>query len=101
MNWPHSGLGKAAYHQERWRESMREYALARNQLGYSLALLEYRQEVLRRNMGWMVGGFLALMVGILAWPTLSRLSRRVKTVVPFLRSFTRPANRPHLSSNIA
>ncbi len=96
----HSGLGKAAYHQERWRESMREYALARNQLGYSLALLEYRQEVLRRNMGWMVGGFLALMVGILAWPTLSRLSRRVKpSFRPFVRSPARPIDHTPLGSS--
>ena len=89
----HSGLGKAAYHQERWRGAMREYALARNQLGYSLALLEYRQDVLRRNMGWLVGGMLALMLGILAWPTISQLSRTVKW--PFGRTVSSTTRPPH------
>lgn len=87
----HSGLGKAAYHQERWREAMREYSLARNQLGYSLALLEYRQEVLRRSMGWLVGAMFALLLSILAWPTLSRFSRSARWAFGRIATSTTPS----------
>ena len=68
----HSGMGAAAYHEEDWREAMRRYALARDQLGYSLAFHEYRQGLLRRSMGWLVSGALVLVIGVLVWPRSGR-----------------------------
>ena len=63
-----SGMGEAAYHEGRWGVAMREYTLARDQLGYSLAFHEHRQELLRSKMGWLVGGVLVVMAGVVSWP---------------------------------
>ena len=71
----HSGMGAASYYEEDWREAMRRYSLGRDQLGYSLAFDEYRQGLLRRNMGWMVLGALVVIVGVLAWPRTGRAIR--------------------------
>ena len=74
----HSGMAAAYYHQERWQEAMREYALAHDQLGYALAFYEHRQDQLRRNMGWLVSVVFIAMAGVVVSPTLSRfrLQRR-------------------------
>ena len=68
----HSGIGAAHYHAGRWRDAMREYAVGRDQLGYSLAFYEYRQQQLRGYIGWLVAAFFAAMIVIVAWPALSR-----------------------------
>ena len=72
----HSGIGAVHYHEERWQEAMDAYSLARDQLGYSLAFYEYRQGLLRRNMGWLVTGVFGLMVVVIIWPAVSRLRPR-------------------------
>ncbi len=64
----HSGMAAAYYHQERWQEAMREYALAHDQLGYALAFYEYRQDQLRRNMGWLVSAVFVVMAGVVVSP---------------------------------
>ena len=68
----HSGIGAAHYHAGRWRDAMREYSVGRDQLGYSLAFYEYRQQQLRGYIGWLVAAFFAAMIVIVAWPVLSR-----------------------------
>lgn len=72
----HSGIGAAHYHDERWEEAMEAYSLARDQLGYSLAFYEYRQGLLRRNMGWLVTGVFGSMALVIVWPALARLRPR-------------------------
>jgi sugar lactone lactonase YvrE len=68
----HSGIGAAHYHAGRWQDAMREYSVGRDQLGYSLAFYEYRQQQLRGYIGWLVAAFFAAMIVIVAWPVLSR-----------------------------
>ena len=77
----HSGIGAAHYHKEQWQEAMKAYALARDQLGYSLAFYEHRQGLLRRNMGWLVTGVFGLMLLVILWPALSAL-RPVRSTRP-------------------
>ena len=80
----HSGVGAAYYHEERWQDAMSEYSLARDQVGYSLAFYEHRQQVLRRNMGWLVACVLVTVAVVVLWPAVSR--RRSAPVAPRLRS---------------
>ncbi len=68
----HSGIGAAHYHAGRWREAMYEYTVGHDQLGYSLAFKEYRQEQLRGTIGWLVSGAFAAMMGFVVWPAISR-----------------------------
>ena len=72
----HSGVGAAAYHQQQWSEAMHHYALGRDQIGYSLSFREYRQDLIRRNMSWLVGGFLVVMAMASAWPKVARRRRQ-------------------------
>ena len=72
----HSGMAAAFYHQERWQDAMREYALAHDQLGYALAFYEHRQERLRHNMGWLVSAVFAAMAGVIVSPAVSGQFRR-------------------------
>lgn len=72
----HSGVGAAYYHQGRWLDAMQEYALGRDQLGYSLAFYEYRQDLLRSNMSWLVSGIFLLLIGVLVWPSIARRESR-------------------------
>ena len=67
----HSGMAVAFYHQDRWQEAMREYALAHDQLGYALAFYEHRQDQLRQNMGWLVSAVFAVMLGVVVTPAVS------------------------------
>ena len=71
----HSGMAAAFYHQERWQEAMREYALAHDQLGYALAFYEHRQDQLRQNMGFLVSAVFVLMAGVVVSPALSNQIR--------------------------
>ena len=71
----HSGMAAAFYHQERWQEAMREYALAHDQLGYALAFYEHRQDQLRRNMGWLVSAVFLVMAGVVVTPAVSNQFR--------------------------
>ena len=68
----HSGIGAAYYHAERWQDAMREFAVGRDQLGYSLAFMEYRQQQLRGYIGWLVSAIFAVMASVVAWPVFSR-----------------------------
>ena len=71
----HSGIAAAFYHQERWQDAMREYALAHDQLGYALAFYEHRQDQLRRNMGWLVSAVFVGMAAMVVSPALSNQFR--------------------------
>ena len=71
----HSGMAVAFYHQDRWQEAMREYALANDQLGYALAFYEHRQDQLRQNMGWLVSAVFAVMLGVVVMPAVSNRFR--------------------------
>ena len=71
----HSGMAAAFYHQERWQEAMREYALAHDQLGYALAFYEHRQDQLRRNMGWLVSAVFVVLAGVVVSPAVSNQFR--------------------------
>ena len=71
----HSGMAAAFYHQERWQEAMREYALAHDQLGYAQAFYEHRQDQLRRNMGWLVSAVFVMMAGVVVTPAVSNQFR--------------------------
>ena len=73
----HSGMAAAFYHQERWQEAMREYALAHDQLGYALAFYEHRQDQLRQNMGWLVSVVFLVMAGVVVSPAISHQFRRL------------------------
>ena len=68
----HSGIGKARYQQQLWQAAMDRYTLARDQLGYSEAFVEYRQDLLRRHISWIISGTFLLFLGILGWPAFAR-----------------------------
>ena len=70
----HSGIGKSSFQLGYWREAMDEYALARDQVGYSLAFHEYRQGLLRQNVGWLVTCVFVVFGG--AWVGTSTVRRR-------------------------
>ena len=96
----HSGKGSSQYHERQWSSAMAEYALGRDQLGYSLAFYEYRQNVLRRNMGWLVGVLFVLVVGAVTLPAVTRRSvsgrsaaeqrGQARRLPPFLGILVRP-----------
>lgn len=51
----HTGLGDAYMKEERWRDALDEYTLAKNNSGYSKAFTEIRQEWLRDHFALCVG----------------------------------------------
>ena len=72
----HSGIGKARFQQQQWQVAMNRYTLARDQLGYSQAFVEYRQDLLRQYISWIISGAFLLLLGILGWPAFARPQRR-------------------------
>ena len=94
-----TGMGRVYYHQGKWPDAMREYALARDQVGYSLAFFEYRQDWLRRNMGWVVLAIFGVLAGAWLGPSLTgprrKNSRRLDSTTkrelpPFLNILVHP-----------
>jgi hypothetical protein len=72
----HSGIGKARYQQQQWQAAMDRYTLARDQLGYSQAFVEYRQDLLRQYISWIISGTFLVLLGILVWPAFAQRQRR-------------------------
>ncbi|MFC4811374.1 SMP-30/gluconolactonase/LRE family protein [Paenibacillus sp. GCM10023250] len=55
-NYPlaHRGVAKALMKEEKWKDAMKEFKLGEDQDGYSKAFAEYRHEMMRKYLGWLV-----------------------------------------------
>ncbi|QHT63083.1 hypothetical protein GXP70_26025 [Paenibacillus lycopersici] len=55
-NYPlaHRGVAKALMKEEQWKTAMKEFKLGEDQDGYSKAFAEYRHEILRKYLGWLL-----------------------------------------------
>lgn len=55
-NYPlaHRGVAKALMKEEKWTEAMKEFKLGEDQDGYSKAFSEYRHDIMRKYLGWIL-----------------------------------------------
>lgn len=60
--WANLGLGRIAYMNGDWQESMNRIALARNQEYYSDAMWKWRVDLVQRNAGRVILGLAALWI---------------------------------------
>ena len=72
----YTGIGKAYYQLEDYKQAMEYFELANDKQGYSDAYKEYSLEVMRANFGWIVAGIVVLIVVIVV---LRRLWRHRKS----------------------
>ena len=56
------GLGKAYLRQKKYKEAMQYFKVKRARRDYSKAFKYYRKEWIEKNIGWMVGVLLAIIV---------------------------------------
>lgn len=56
------GLGKAYLRQKKYKEAMRYFKVKRDRRDYSKAFKYYRKEWIEKNIGWMVGVLIAIIV---------------------------------------
>lgn len=61
----YNGIGKLLLRQGEFKESMEYFELGHDQYYYSRAYKEYRNEILKDNFGWIMGGVI-LSVGLFA-----------------------------------
>ncbi len=74
----HTGLAKAYYKKGDYLAAMREYAIARNNDGYSQAFGDWRHDFLRENFGWVLP--LAIFACWVGWSVLSRTWKRLMSM---------------------
>ncbi|MBM7568500.1 NHL repeat-containing protein [Paenibacillus sacheonensis] len=57
-NYPlaHRGVAKALMKEEQWKAAMKEFKLGEDQDGYSKAFAEYRHDIMRKYLGWLIIG---------------------------------------------
>ncbi len=67
----YTGIGKALFLKDEYKEAMDNFRLANNRPDYSKAYRLYRKEVIGKNFGWIMLG-LALAVAVLVWLTTKR-----------------------------
>lgn len=55
-NYPlaHRGVAKALMKEEQWKAAMKEFKLGEDQEGYSKAFSEYRHDLMRQYLGWLL-----------------------------------------------
>lgn len=68
------GLGKACLRQEKYAEAMDYFKLKRNKKDYSKAYMYNRKEVIERNIGWIFG----LIIALIVIPMIVKLIKKVK-----------------------
>ncbi len=71
----HVGVAKSHFKLGNYLDAMREYAVARDTDGYSLAFGEYRHDFLRENFGWVMP--LLILAIWLGWTLISRSVKRI------------------------
>lgn len=60
----HKGMGKIAYKNGEYKESMAEYKLADDSDGYSQSFARYRHNIFRNYFGWIMFGVIGLIYAI-------------------------------------
>ena len=79
--WANLGLGRIAYMNGDWRESMRRMALAENQEYYSDAMWKYRAETVQKNAATVI----LVLIGV--WLVHTLLKKLLKfNIFSFLKS---------------
>jgi DNA-binding beta-propeller fold protein YncE len=80
-NYPlaHRGVAKALMKEEKWSEAMKEFKLAEDQEGYSLAFTEYRHELIREYFGWVLLGI--VIFAYLVYLAVRKLRNAAHTIV--------------------
>ncbi|WP_219834093.1 NHL repeat-containing protein [Paenibacillus sp. R14(2021)] len=65
-NYPlaHRGVAKALMKEERWKDAMKEFKLGEDQDGYSKAFAEYRHDIMRKYLGWLLIGAALIVYAI-------------------------------------
>ncbi|WP_274362127.1 SMP-30/gluconolactonase/LRE family protein [Paenibacillus thermotolerans] len=59
--WAHRGVAKALMKEEKWKEAMKEFKLGEDQEGYSKAFAEYRHDLMRKYLGWVLLAAVAIV----------------------------------------
>lgn len=76
----YNGIGKLLLRQENYKEAMTYFELGHDQYYYSKAFKEYRNEVLKANFGWIIGG-VVLLTGTFFGLRIRRIYKRGGTIL--------------------
>ncbi len=71
----YNGIGRYLLREGRFKEAVEYFKLGHDSYYYSKAFQQYRNDLLRRNFGWIFGGILVITIGLIALNVYKKYKR--------------------------